>query len=78
MDNNLRKFQHLALAKYFSVFGLRLWPNVKMQLRSFTAMYTKYVCCMMQVSSCNNAAAVQTALIVSSLLRTCLNLFQKI
>ena len=31
MDNNLRKFHHSALAL---VFGL--WPNVKMQLRSFT------------------------------------------
>ena len=42
MDNNLRKFQHLPsalVAEYFSVFGLRLWPNVRMQLRSFTVLH---------------------------------------
>jgi hypothetical protein len=40
MDNNLRKFQHSAsvLAEYFSVFGLRLRLNLKMQLWSFTAI----------------------------------------
>ena len=48
MDNNLRKFQHLASAwvfgqrpkaKYFSVFGLWLRPNEKMQHRSLTALF---------------------------------------
>ena len=42
MDNNLRKFQHSASVfgqkpNIFLVFGLCFWPNVKMQLWSFTA-----------------------------------------
>ena len=55
MDNNFKKISTFGFgfgiqpkAEYFSVFGLRLQPNVKLQLRSFTVtnimIYIKPIC----------------------------------